>query len=201
MYIECIKCSKIGVSCAGPKFTDMSATELLAWCRARKTHLGFSNAKLAELSEMPKGTIDRLLAGEHIDFRYETIRPLIKALTGGAWSGNPCPASQDNDNSALLEQIEKLKADNARLQGQADRVERHYDEELRFVREQLEYEHSTGRNMRTALIVVSVLLGVALLAIIVALIADKLNGDMGFFWLSELFPGFGGATDTINKWG
>ena len=187
MYIECVTCSKIGVTCDGPNFMGAPAPELLAWCRARKAHLGLSNAKLADLSGMPKGTIDRLFAGEHIDFRYETIRPLVKALVGGEWSGNPCPDPHDNDNAELLEQIEKLKADNTRLQGQADNIERHYDKELQFMREPLDYEHSTRRNIRIALIVVSVLLCIALLGIIAALIVDRLNGDMGFFWLSELF--------------
>ena len=187
MYIECVTCSKIGVSCDGPNVVAMSAPELLAWCRARKAHLGFSNAKLAELSDMPKGTIDRLFAGEHVDFRYETIRPLVKALAGGDWSGNPCPDTSENDNTELLEQIEKLKADNARLQGQTEHIERHYDEELKFMRAQLYYEQSTRRNIRVALIVVTILLCITFLVIIAALIVDKMNGDMGFFWLTELF--------------
>lgn len=187
MYSDCITCSKIGISCNGPRFVAMTAPELLAWCRARKSHLGYSNAKLAELSAMPKGTIDRLFAGEHIDFRYETIRPLIKALAGGELTGNACPATREDDNTELLEQIERLKMDNTRLQDKADEIEQHYREELRFMRTQLEYEHSTRHNARVALIVVSVLLGIALLAIIAALIADKLNGNMGFFWLTELF--------------
>lgn len=197
MYSECVTCSKIGISCAGPKFVAMSAPELLAWCRARKSHLKLSNAQLAEKSGMPKGTIDRLFAGEHIDFRYETIRPLVKALVGGELSGNPCPAPHDDNNAELLERIEKLKADNARLQGQAEHIERHYDEELKFMRAQLDYEHSAGRNIRIALIVVTVLLCITFLVIIAALIVDRLNGDMGFFWLAELF--YNGAGEGIGR--
>lgn len=93
----------------------MTAHELLEWCKLRKTNLGLSNAKLAELSGTPKGTIDRLLSSDQPDFKYETIRPLIKVLVGGSFDGNPCPSPQQPEvtapDPALVLQVHDLEKD------------------------------------------------------------------------------------------
>lgn len=191
MYSECIECPKIGISCDGPNFFAMSTPELLAWCKARKAYLRASNAQLAEKSGMPKGTIDRLFAGEHVDFRYETIRPLLKALTGGAWSGKPCGTLQEDE--ALQKKVQELEAEIARR----DESIRHYkenyedmttlvantnkrhEEQLRF----LEGEIRRKNKFVTGLAILSVL---ALLYIIVTLVIDVADPSRGFYWLEGL---------------
>lgn len=129
MYLECVSCSKLGKACDGPNFVAMSAAELLEWCKLRKAHLGWSNAKLAEASNMPKGTIDRLFAGSHIDFRYETIRPMVMALAGGEFTGNPCPPVQvePTPDPALVLQVHDLEKD----LGYADKTIRNLEASLR----------------------------------------------------------------------
>lgn len=192
MYLECISCPKMGISCDGPNFVAMSATELLEWCKSRKAHMGLSNGRLAELSGMPKGTIDRLFAGQHVDFRYETIRPLVKALTGGQWSGSPCPDPHDNDTAALKEKAERLARNNMLLQAHIDRDNEQHQKELEFLRDQIKHEQANGDGYKRTVIILSIMLGISLLVIIAALIVDRLNPDVGFFWrdfasLSELF--------------
>ncbi len=114
MYLECVSCPKLGNTCDGPNFMGRSAAGVLEWCKARKKHLGWSNAKLAEESNMPKGTIDRLLSGEHLDFKYETIRPMVKALVGGSFDGNPCPAppiiekEKEDEAPKVLQKMEEM---------------------------------------------------------------------------------------------
>jgi hypothetical protein len=60
---------------------------MLEWCRIWKDRLGWSNATLAVKSNVPKGTIDRILSltkGEldKTDVKLVTVRPIICALTG-----------------------------------------------------------------------------------------------------------------------
>jgi transcriptional regulator with XRE-family HTH domain len=191
MYSECIKCPKIGISCDGPNFFAMNTQEILAWCKERKKELKASNAQLAEISGMPKGTIDRLFAGEHVDFRYETIRPLLKALTGGAWSGNPCATLEEDD--ALQKKIQELEAELARRDENIQQYKKNYDdlttlvantnkrheEQLHFLRGEIKRKNK----FVTGLAILSVL---ALLYIIVTLIIDLADSSQGFYWLEGL---------------
>ena len=188
MYSECIKCPKIGISCDGPNFFAMSTPELLAWCKERKKELKISNAQIAEKSGMPKGTIDRLFAGEHVDFRYETIRPLLKALTGGAWSGNPCATLEDDDT--LQKKIQELEAEIARrdesIQGYKENSDamktlitntnKRHTEQLEFLRGEIKRKNK----IMTAMISIAVL---ALLYIIVTLVIDLADPSRGYYWL------------------
>ena len=191
MYSECLKCEKIGVSCDGPNFMAMSTQELLTWCKARKEYLHLSNARLAEKSGMPKGTVDRLFAGEHADVRFETIRPMLKALTGGAWSGNPCAAQQEDE--ALRKKVQELerelrlrdesiahlKENYADMTTLVANTNKRHDEQLKFLRGQI----SQRNRFSTAMTIVAI---IALLYIIITLIVDLSDPSHGFYWLEGL---------------
>lgn len=60
----------------------MAPSELIKWCKERKASLGMSNQKLAELSGVPQGTIDRILSGSYNEFRYSSIQPVLAVLLG-----------------------------------------------------------------------------------------------------------------------
>ena len=186
MYKECLKCEKLGVSCDGPNFVAMPAPQLLEWCKLRKAQRGLSNAKLAELSGVPKGTIDRLLAGEHADFKYESIRPVIRALVGGQWAGNPCPDPNQVTDAHLLEAVEQQRKTIRQLhKDKQDMLEtmtaerQSAQEDIKFLREQV---HAKNR----VILILAILAGVCLAVIIGALIVDRLNPDVGFFWRTIL---------------
>ena len=49
--------------------------------RRRKRELGYSNLKLAEVSGVPLGTVQKILSGETKSPRYDTICALLKALS------------------------------------------------------------------------------------------------------------------------
>lgn len=190
---QCISCPKIGASCDGPPFYEMSAAELLAWCKERKAWLHLTNGKLAEISNVPKGTIDRLFAGEHADCRYETIRLIAKALVGGEWSKNPCPTPHGGDNAQEQAQHEAeirwrddmiaiLQKDNAGLQTLVANTNKRHTESQQFMRGQIKAKNRV-------ILTLSILLAVCLGIIIAALIVDKLNPEMGFFWLRSMLGG------------
>ena len=109
MYKECIYCPKLGTSCPGPKFFEMTAHDLIAWIKERKAHLKMSNARIAELANMSKGTVDSLLTESRTDFRYETIRPILKVLVGGEWVGGPCPDPTSSERAQMLEKVRTLE--------------------------------------------------------------------------------------------
>lgn len=115
MYRECIDCAKLGKVCDGPNFIAMTAHEIVEWCKLRKAHLRWTNQKLADMADMPKGTIDRLMAaGTDVDFKYITIRPIVKALIGGEWHGQPCPdpdaGSSEDVIAKMQNEIDTLQA-------------------------------------------------------------------------------------------
>jgi len=191
MYTECLTCPKIGKTCDGPNFFAMSTPELLAWCKARKKEIKASNAQLAEMSGMPKGTIDRLFAGEHVDFRYETIRPLLKALTGGTWSGNPCAAPEEDE--VLQKKIQELEAEITKRDESIQQYKKNYDDLTTLVantnkrhEEQLHFLRGEIKRKNKFVTFLAILAVVALLYIIVTLAIDLTDPSRGIFWLEGL---------------
>ena len=183
MYNECLSCPKLGVSCDGPNFVAMTASELLEWCKARKQILKLSNAKLGELSNTPKGTIDRLFAGEHGDFKYETVRPLLHALVGGVLGGNPCPIPE----TGLEEKLAQAVEENKKLAEYIKQIEKDHDEEIDELkdehREDTRFLRGQVKSKNTAIIILGILLFITLSIIFAALVIDYMNNHIGFFWL------------------
>lgn len=199
MHSECVNCPKLGISCI-PNFAAMTVAELVNWCKLRKTYLGLSNTRIAELANMSKGTVDGLFASSHSDFRYETIRPVLKVLVGGDWSGDACPEPTADERAkyeALIhEQQEKMKALEDAVQWRDDKIQHltrnndsmqtlitntnaRHTKDKDFLSEQIRSKNKT-------IAILSTFLGLALLVIIAALVIDRLNGDMGFFWLDSM---------------
>ena len=173
MYKECLNCPKIGVSCDGPNFMALTAAEALEWCKLRKNHLRMSNAKLSEISGVPKGTIDRLLSGEHLDFKYESIRPILRALIGGTFDNNPCPDPHEADNLKQAETIARLESENAMLKETVNRFEHMHNEDVKQIsaeaQQTIDLLNRQIRDRKTVSLVLAAGLVAAVVAIIVML--------------------------------
>lgn len=65
-----------------PKILSLNPNELIEWCNKRKKDKKISNAKLAEITGVPEGTIDRIFTGKNPEFRYSTIQPIVAYLIG-----------------------------------------------------------------------------------------------------------------------
>ena len=61
---------------------NLKPDELIDWINTRKKKLSLSNAKLSMLTNVPEGTLDRILTGKNPEFRYSTIQPIIRYLLG-----------------------------------------------------------------------------------------------------------------------
>lgn len=194
MYKECNTCKHLGEICQGPNFAALDAAEVVAWCKARKNHLGLSNGKLAEMSGLPKGTIDGLFSSTHTDFRYETIRPVINALIGGEWSGPPCQAQgTPREIERLKERVRHLEAE---LQLKQESIEALREDrnmrrdDMQAMNEQQERNdslvHKEIKRKNRTITILSVIVAILLAVIIAALVVDYMNTHIGFFWLESL---------------
>lgn len=90
-------------------FITLNPTDIVKWCRDRKKSLGISNQKLADLSGVPIGTIDRIMSGNYTEFKYSSIQPIVSTLLG-QHETTPEP-KKDNDEQAqyYYETIEGYK--------------------------------------------------------------------------------------------
>ena len=113
---NCITCDKLGASCSGPNFLLMSSQEVVEWCKARKIYLKMTRDKLAELSGVPMGTLNRFFSGTNAYFYFETARPILKVLVSDAWALDNCfinqSQKQDSTTLSMLQKIEMLERDN-----------------------------------------------------------------------------------------
>lgn len=92
-----------------PNIMSLNSSDLIEWMRRRKKFLGLTNAKLSELSNVPEGTIDRILSQHYTEFRYSSIQPLMAVLIG-LQEKIPAPNPNDSDqNSYYYDTIEGYK--------------------------------------------------------------------------------------------
>ena len=108
-FEKCLTCPLIGERrCSGPKFMRAPAKDIVEWVFAFSKLRGITNARLAEASGIPKGTIDGLKKRE--DVRHETLYPVLKAaieLAGGVWDMESCPA--ESGTLQIEQELEQTK--------------------------------------------------------------------------------------------
>lgn len=75
----------------------LNPSEIVKWCRERKESLHYSNAKLSELSGVPIGTIDRIMAGKYTEYKYSSIQPIVSCLLG---YGEETPEPKSNSEQS-----------------------------------------------------------------------------------------------------
>lgn len=63
-------------------YITLNSQEIVKWCRERKKTLDLSNQKLSDLTNVPIGTIDRIMSGNYTEFKYSSIQPLVAFLLG-----------------------------------------------------------------------------------------------------------------------
>ena len=84
----------------------LNPTELIKWCRQRKQTLQYSNQKLSDLTGVPIGTIDRIMAGRYTEYKYSSIQPIVACLFG---YGEETPDPKNTDKEYYYETIEGYK--------------------------------------------------------------------------------------------
>ena len=201
MYDECLKCAKIGNPCDGPNFLAMCTADLIDWCNARRKQFPHMTYDwIAAETGLSKGTVYGFFGGTHADYRLETIRPILKLLVGGEWGDSPCADPGDSERVAYEERIKGLENEIKRRDDTIQHLEgqvKHYadsDKAMQtliantnarhttdkdFLRDQIKSKSRTIRWLTAALVACG-------LVIIGALIVDRLNPEIGYFWVDKV---------------
>lgn len=198
-YNVCIDCVHIGRTCDGPNFLAMTTERWCEWCHLRKEFLGWTNARVAEEANVSDISVARIMSGNVNDLRVTTMRDVTKALVNGSWGQYPCSMASGEivDNPALVEQCHQLQtALDAEKEAHKNDMSalRDYDEKrLDYLKDQmrakdklLEERFNLIKQRDRVVLTLSILLGVSVLVIIAALVIDRLNPNIGFFWLDRL---------------
>lgn len=204
-YNRCISCEALGISCDGPNLTAVSPDRFCEWCRLRKEYLGWTNAHVVEISGVSKATVDRIMAGAATGLNGDTKSRIACALIygvsseGKAWGRHPCAmgASADINSVEHADAFDELKAKYERKLNDAKEAERskidHLKEEVGFYKNQLVNKDrmldDRAEYLRKKDRIIMALFGLVFLLMIVlilALIVDFANPDLGFFWREAL---------------
>ena len=141
MFDKCIKCNRIGESCV-PNLMLLPFSDLMQWCNKRQKHLEWTNHMLAEKSQVPIGTINRMKAGEYLDCKYSTIKHILIALIGGTTDEFSCTEQVERElrNMEQLEQqAERLYdalAENERLKARLNEIDEIHRKDIRVIKEE-----------------------------------------------------------------
>ena len=154
-------------------------------------------------------TIQKVFAegSEDKNFRYQdTIKPIAAAMLD---INTEAVASEENSEIATLKAIilakdEAIASEQRKIQHlikENERKDKLLDERGDFMRELSEFMRQRDAQIkaeRTKITVLTILLIVSLLVIIVALIVDKANPNMGFFWLDRVSAFIAGENMSVT---
>lgn len=195
MRKDCANCEHLGRDCP-KKLMLLPLDELIDWCLHIMKQYRITHEGLAKLSGVPKGTIDRVLAKQSADCKYSTIHTIVCTLFECMGVSSVC---LDDVTAEEVVRTDALAMQNAELQAALDSSEKErralqsrvedFVESRSLMKEQIVKKDAsidslttTINDQRRAIKFLAALLGGALLVIIAALLADKLNPNMGFFW-------------------
>lgn len=173
MFEKCIKCEHLGKMCI-PNVFIMPVGEMKEWQKKLKAHKKITNAELSELSGVPKGTIDGHFAAKShaVDVNYSTFAPIFCALVECEDTEMDCAV--ENTHGITEEDLQNLKDD--------------YQEQIDFLKEQLEKSQDIADARKNLVMTLGSFLFITLVLIIGALIVDRLDPNLGFFWRSAFAP-------------
>ena len=118
-----------------PEILSLNSGDLIEWMKKRKAEMGLSNAKLAEMSGVPEGTIDRIMSKHYAEFRYSSIQPIMAVLIG-VHENTPEPNPDDDEqNQFYYNTIEGYKLAMENKNHEIDELRRVYEHQ----REEIEY--------------------------------------------------------------
>lgn len=198
-YEKCLTCAQLGKNCDGPNLLILEPEELREWLSAlRKNHHGMTYDRTAAETGVSKTAIYNFLTGAHPDCRLDTVRPIAKCYIGGNCGENPCGNVTNSEKAAYEDKIRQLEAaiewrddkiqhlthNGEAMQTLITNTNARHTEQLQFLRGQIK-----GKNKTIISLIVP--LALCLLVIIGALIIDRTNSDIGFFWLESLFKPHG----------
>lgn len=192
-YEKCLSCDQLGSTCDGPNLLAMETIDLGLWCNdLRKDNPGMTYDKIAAETELSKSAVRDFLTGKHEDCSMHTARTIAKYITRGKWDDNPCGNLTNSEKAAYEERIRQLEKDKVWHEDKIKSLEKNAEamqtlitnsnaratQDKDFLRSQIKSKNKT-------IMILAILLSICLLVIITALIIDRTNSGIGFFWLES----------------
>lgn len=126
-YEKCLTCPELGKTCDGPNFLAMETSEMGEWCKAKLSQRqGITYDRVAAETGVSKSSVYGFLNGTHTDYRLDTIRPILKLITGGNWDNNPCGSLSNSEKAKYDEEIRRLEREIAHR----DKTIQHYEKDM-----------------------------------------------------------------------
>ena len=188
MKKDCSHCDHLGRDCP-KKLMLLPLDEIIDWCLYIMIRYKITHEKIAQLSHVPKGTIDRVLSKQSEDCRYSTIHAIVCALFEFLGISSTCLDEVASETVAQADEVKHQMVDYEKeCQGLRTQVE-----ELVLQRDFLSKQISkkddiiddqsvTIRDQRRLLKITTVLFGLSAALIFIALLMDRLNPHLGFIW-------------------
>lgn len=142
-YNRCINCVHIGKLCDGPNFLAMEIERWCEWCRVRKEYLGWTNAHLAELADVAKISVDRIMNVNVKDMRISTMQAVTRALVNGTWGQYPCVLAATGTVQAHTTECAKLQEEIVQLKAkhteELDKIRSDHERNVNYLKEQVKF--------------------------------------------------------------
>ena len=195
---KCKKCLHYGKDCL-PHLLTLNSVQVAEWCKIRRNALHMSVEELAKQSGVPQSTLERALSHKGVDCYFSTLQPVLRVLTGCTDDELQCRNPSGQSESSLIatihykdNAIRHLEEENRRQAEYINQLQIMAKEDIERAKkeeaESLDFLKRQNRQNARIICTLSIALGITLLIIIAALVIDKLNGDIGFFWLNGMFP-------------
>ena len=133
-YNRCLFCDHRGVSCNGPRTSDMTLERWREFMRDMKEVEGLTYAEIAARSGLPARTIENKLApgGGGQDIMRETAKAIESAILGS--TPHPCYMAFLETAPDTGKSNNDLEAEIARLHKDIELLHQYYKDELETVR-------------------------------------------------------------------
>lgn len=193
-YKRCINCEHIGKTCSGANFLNMEMSAISEWCRLRKeylhtTDIKWTNAYIADQAQISKVSVDRLLSGSADDIKLSTAARIMDVLKCGTASAYTCDTFPISDDvSARLKRAEELETELEHLRRSTDYLKEQIsfkDDQLVTKDQQLSERYEFIKRKDRTILALGIFLFITVAIIITALIVDRLNRNIGFFWTAS----------------
>ena len=218
-FNQCFTCDSFRNGCSGPNLTIMTVERICEFLQLCRIQLGWTYQYTADQCGLSLVTVKRTLTGKNKDPGFATIQALSLALVGDPRGKYPCAmhivtketeqAKQECQRlQAVLDTIHQEHEESlAAIRSDDRRTIDYLKEQITFKEAQMKQKddqinkraaeteelYEFVRRKNKVITVLALLLAVAVLLILAALVIDRLNGDMGFFWLDKITSIFGGS--------
>ena len=145
MRKKCIGCTHRATDCAQGLMT-LPLKELLAWCKDTKKRVGITNTKISEMTGIPIGTLERIMAGKIEDAKFSSIQPIVAALLEFT-PGVTCPDDDALSAAHLRQRLTEL----TRVEEEKEILERHITYLQEVHAKEMEAVHADNQLLATYL--------------------------------------------------